>query len=359
VTPVGPGLVAGTAVTGLVVLLLVAVAAAHVSRTHRQARDAQRRAALTPLVLALLDGDDDEDGGASRAGLTAAPALLDEVVLGLLPQLRGGDRELLQQVLTARGVVDRAAADLGARAAWRRGRAATLLGSTGSRAHTAALTALLSDRDPEVRCAAARALGKSGDPSALTSLLAALSAEPPLPAGVVGMAVLDLGTPALPALRSALDTGAPAAQTLAAELLGLHGDLPASPALELLVRGHDRPVPVRRAAAGALGRIGSPAATDVLVRALGSPELTATAAQALGRIGDPFALPALVAGLAATEPEARAACANALAALGPDGRDALTSAAAGRHAAGAAAQAARAALDALAASPRRQLAGLR
>ena len=355
-TPVGPGLVAGTAVSGVVVLLLVAVAAAHVSRTHRQQRNAHRRATLTPLVLALLDED---DGADSRAGLITAPAVLDDVVLGLLPQLRGSDREVLQQVLTARGVVDRAAADLGARAAWRRGRAATLLGSTGSRAHTAELTALLADRDPEVRCAAARALGKSGEPSAVTSLLEALSATRPLPAGVSGMAVLDLGTSALPALRTALDSGAPAAQSLAAELLGLHGDLSASAALELLVRDRDRPVPVRRAAAGALGRIGSPSATDVLVRALGSPELTATAAQALGRIGDPFALPALVTGLAATEPETRAACANALAALGPDGRDALMSAAAGRHAAGSAPQAARAALDALAATPRRQLAGHR
>jgi HEAT repeat protein len=266
---------------------------------------------------------------------------------------------VLQGVLADRGVVDRAAADLGARAAWRRGRAASLLGSSGSRSFTAQLTVLLGDRDPEVRCAAARALGKSGDPSAVTGLLVALHAEPPLPAGVVGMAVLDLGTPALPALRQALADGGPAARAVAAELLGLHGDLAASGALEVLVRDRECPVPVRRAAAGALGRIGSPSATDALVRVLGTPPLSATAAEALGRIGDPFALPALVAGLAASGPETRAACANALAALGEEGRQALTSAAAGTHAAGLAPRAARAALDALEAGPRRQLAALR
>lgn len=173
------------------------------------------------------------------------------------------------------------------------------------------------------------------------------------------MAVLDLGTPALPALRDALGTGAPAVQALAAELLGLHGDLTVSGALESLVRDLDQAMGVRRAAAGALGRIGSPSATEVLVRALASPLLSATAAEALGRIGDPFALPALVAGLAAAEPEARAACANALATLGGEGRGALATAAAGRHAAGPAPRAARAALDALAASPRRQLVPLR
>jgi hypothetical protein len=63
-------------------------------------------------------------------------------------------------------------------------------------------------------------------------------------------------------------------------------------------------------------------------------------------------VPALVAGLAASELEVRTACADALAAIGPEGRDRLAHLAAG---AGAAAVAARAALDAVALrSPRPQ-----
>jgi HEAT repeat protein len=355
VTPLAPAVLAGTAVSGLVVLLLAAVAVVHLGRTRRADRDARRRAELTPMVLALLD-DEDGTGGSPAPGIASAPAVLDEVVLGLLPQLRGGDRRVLQQVLATRGVVARAAGDLHARAAWRRGRAATLLGSTASRYHTAELSALLRDRNGEVRCAAARALGKAGDPTAIGALLASVDAERALPAGVVGMAVLDLGTPVLPALRDTLADGGPHARTLAAEVLGLHGDLAAAPALEALVRDPATGAVVRRAAAGALGRIGSPTSTDPLVRALATADLAAAAAEALGRVGDPFALPALLTGLSAARPEVRTACAAALAALGPEGRSELA-AAAGRPDHEAAARAAQAALDGLALAPRRPLVG--
>jgi HEAT repeat protein len=341
--------VAGTAAGGLVVLLLAAVGAVHVLRTRRIERDARRRTELTPMVLALLD-DEDGAGGSPARGIASAPAVLDEVVLGLLPTLRGADRRVLQQVLSTRGVLARAAEDLHARAAWRRGRAATLLGSTASRFHTGELSALLTDRVLEVRCAAARALGKAGDPAAVGPLLRSLSRSRSVPDGVVGMAVLDLGAPVLPALREAVLTGSGAARLLAAEVLGLHGDLAAAPALEGLLAAAAEPAAVRRAAAGALGRIGSPTSTPVLLTALGVPALTATAAEALGRVGDPFALPALTAGLSAGRPEVRTACAAALAALGTEGRAALSGAAAGT---GSAAASARAALEGLALLPRR------
>ena len=115
-------------------------------------------------------------------------------------------------------------------------------------------------------------------------------------------------------------------------------------------------MPARRAAAGALGRIGSPTSTGPLVRALSVPDVAAVAAEALGRIGDPFALPALVTGLSTARPEVRAACAGALAALGPEGRAALATAAE-RSRSQDAVRAARAALDTLALSPRRTLVG--
>jgi HEAT repeat protein len=78
------------------------------------------------------------------------------------------------------------------------------------------------------------------------------------------------------------------------------------------------------------------------------PDLRGAAAEALGRIGDPAALPALTAGLTAAEGEVRVACADALIALGAEGRELLDTLAGG---AGPAADAARAALDA--AAPRR------
>ncbi|MCZ2830893.1 HEAT repeat domain-containing protein [Modestobacter sp. VKM Ac-2986] len=335
-------------VTLLVVVLLVAVAVEHGARTRRLARDARRRAELTPLVHALLDGD-----AGDEAAMTAAPALLDELVLELLPQLRGADRTALQSVLLDRGVVTRAAGDLTARGAARRGRAAVLLGNAASVEHTGALVELLGDRAPEVRNAAARALGKNGDAAAVGPLLAAVTAGQPLPPGVAGMALLDLGVAALPSLRAALDAGFPVAQTLAAELLGLHGDPASTTTLIALVGDDHRDPHARRAAAQALGRIGSPVATAALADVLlgsGHAPLQCAAAEALGRIGDAGGLRALTTGLrCAPTVDVRGACADALALTGDAGHRQLVAHAQLRSATG---EAARSALDVLALSRR-------
>ena len=330
-------------------LVLAAMGLGHRRRLRREQHEVRRRAELTPLVHTLLDDEDERPA----PEVTAAPALFDELVLDLLPSLRGSDRDALQRVLATRGVLDRAARDLGSRAAWRRGRAATLLGSAAGTQHTAALVRLLADPDADVRSAATRALGKTGDVAAAEPLLAGLTAAPGLPRGIVGMALLDLGTPALPALRDALTTGAPTAQALAAELLGMHGDLAATPALLATLADRSSTAPSCIAAAGALGRIGLPTATGALTGTLTTAQLPAVrraAADALGRIGDPEAVVALTAGLADASPDVRAACADALAAIGDEGRGRLRVLS---IAAGPAGTAARAALDVLALAPRR------
>jgi hypothetical protein len=331
---------ASTAISVLMAALLLAVLARHVGRTRHEAREVQRRDAVRPLLHDLLEGE------ASGSDVRSAPTALDEVVLHLLPQLRGGDRQVLQRALAERGVVDRAAGDLTARAAWRRGRAAALLGSAAGAEHVSSLAALLADRAPAVRSAAARALGTIGDPAGVRPLLAALSGRTALPSGVVGMALLDLGTAALPDLREALLHGSEPARALAAELVGLHGDLASSPVLIETVRDHDQPPAVRLAAAVALGRIGSPRATDALCRVLAAdpwPPLQHAAAEALGRIGDPTALAALAAGLASPAEQVVTACAEALAALGPEGMELLETLAAGPGAVAATSRAALAA----------------
>lgn len=353
----GLALVAGSFVAGLVLLLALAVAAGHVHRIRAQARDARRRSALTPVLHALLDEEEDADDG-TAPDLAAAPAMLDALVLDLLPSLRGSDRQALQRVLVSRGLVDRAAADVHARAAWRRGRAAALLGSAAVSDHTATLAGLLGDRSAEVRCAAARALGKTGDAGAVGPLLAALSADPALPSGVVGMAVLDLGTAVLEPLRVALVDGAPAARLLSAEVLGLHGDPGATAALLATLADRCQPPDVRRAAASALGRIGSPEATGPLAQVLAHaplPLVQHAAAEALGRVGDPAGIPALTAGLGSPDAAVRAACADVLAAVGGDGRGRLGVLAIAATPAG---RAARAALDAVAVAAGRRRPGL-
>jgi HEAT repeat protein len=162
------------------------------------------------------------------------------------------------------------------------------------------------------------------------------------------MALLDLGTAALPSLRAALDAELPVAQSLAADLLGLHGDPVATERLIALVGDDRRDPEVRRAAAQALGRIGSPVATDALVAALlgaGDARLQCAAAEALGRIGDTEGLDALTAGLRAAAIDVRAACADALTLIGEEGRVRLAAHAVLRGETG---DAARSALDVLA-----------
>jgi HEAT repeat protein len=350
--PVEPVLFVGTGVSGLIVVVLLAVAAAHAVRGRREARNERRKRELTPLVHALLD--DDPTDAVPVPDVISAPADLDVVVLELLPQLRGADRQVLRQLLAERGVVARAVADLTARKQWRRGRAVALLGSAAGTHHIAALAARLQDRSLEVRCAAARALGKAGDPAAVGYLLPAMSGAHALPHGVVGMALLDLGSSALPVLRSALTGEHQHARGLIAELLGVHGDLAAAPLLEELVRDAGGASGVRVSAAAALGRIGSPRSTEPLLRALTTDDdalLQRTSAEALGRIGDPVAASPLLAGMAAPDVSVRSACADALARLGAEGRTWLAEVAAGS---GDAADVARAALDDLDAGPRRR-----
>ena len=80
--------------------------------------------------------------------------------------------------------------------------------------------------------------------------------------------------------------------------------------------------------------------------------LRRASAEALGRIGDPGSASALVAGMTAADLGVRTACADALAAIGPEGRDTLERLA---EDGGPASATALAALDAVAAhSPRLQ-----
>src|SRR5215218_2608076 len=107
---------------------------------------------------------------------------------------------------------------------------------------------------------------------------------------VFGIALLDLATPVLPSPRASLVSGPPAARALSADVVGLHGDVVACPALAELLTDPRQPEDVRRAAATALGRIGDPGCTEPLADVLvdvALPALRRAAAEALGRIGDP------------------------------------------------------------------------
>ena len=134
------------------------------------------------------------------------------------------------------------------------------------------LIALLSDRDRDVRSAAAAALGRIGDRRAVDQLIAALADQDD--------EVTNAATTALGRIGDvrAVDP-----------LVGILGDS---------ADGVGRRS-VRAQAADSLGRIGDPRAVEPLIAALGDNDLRVRehAAEALGRIGDGRALEPLTAAL--------------------------------------------------------------
>jgi HEAT repeat protein len=191
----------------------------------------------------------------------------------------------------------------------------------------ALLELALADKDlgDEVRAAAARSLGKIGDPHAAGPLVAALRDDRQPVRAASAAALTKLGVPSDPVaqlwhavalerwdearamgvtgqrvLASALGARDPASRRVAAEALGEIGDAHAIkwlvPALE------DSDWNVRAAAAEALGKIGDPSAVEPLMAALRlgqNSSLQEAAAGALGRIADPRAVQPLTAALEA------------------------------------------------------------
>jgi HEAT repeat protein len=224
-----------------------------------------------------------------------------------LPATRGRDREVMTGMLLAyarrlsgpahdrvtaylaeQGTAARELAALTARKPWRRAEAAYRLGDMVFSGAGAALAGALHDPDSDVRAAAARSLGRLRDAGCTEELLRAVS-EHRVPVTVGSWALLRIGPPALPALRTLTSSPVPALRTWAVRLLGLLGS-PAD-ASAVTERLRDTAATVREQAALALGRLGGAAQTDALLAALGDrvPAVRSAAATALGRRHEPRA----------------------------------------------------------------------
>ena len=162
------------------------------------------------------------------------------------------------------GEIDKLMRGLGS-SRWEARRAASeALVSMGSPAITPLIDAL-QDRNPDVRWAAIRALGKLGDPTAIK--------------------------PVTKALRDK-DSGV---RKTAAEALGKIGDARATAALITAVGDEDWSV--RQAAVESLGKIGNPKAVDAVVNTLrdGYSDVRQAAVAAAVQIGKPAVAPLIKA----------------------------------------------------------------
>jgi len=175
--------------------------------------------------------------------------------------------------------------------------AAEALGKLGDPQAIPALAQTLRDSEWDVRCAAAEALGKFNDPQAVPALIEALGDSDWDVRSAAAEALGAIGDPqAVPALSVWAYAGEDAAQdallTLGHPALGLPqavAQLAAQGAWGVLIRALPNEK-VRKA----IVELGTPA-LPALIEALGDPseEVRGAAAEALGDIGDPQAVLAL------------------------------------------------------------------
>jgi HEAT repeat protein len=271
----------------------VVMLAVLVTRRWELARRARHRhdveARLKPVALELLhagiEPPDDLRGEEKEA--------LADLLGRYARTVRGPTRDNVVSYFARQGTIEREVAVLArARAAWRRGTAAFRLGDIGSDQAVAALIDALGDADRAVCVAATRSLGRLRAPESGPALVAA-AADGRVPVGLVQWALLQIGPPLLPELRSLLASPNDRERAAALQLIALLGG--PSDAAETEARLRDSSALVRTQAARALGRLGSERNLTALLKALEDriPAVRGAAAISLGYLRDPRALDAL------------------------------------------------------------------
>jgi HEAT repeat protein len=252
-------------------------------------------------------------------------AALEPTLTALLGKVAGGARTALVRLYELRGAAVDAVCDLSSRSAVRRGRAAQVLGQLGHRPAAPSLCPLLADRDPEVRLAAARALGRCGGPESVPYLLEALRGPRAVPPAVVTRALVSLGPEAQRSVAAGLEHPEPLARAVTIEVLGATGVVSHTSGIACAL-GEDPQIEVRIKAARALGRLGMPDGLEPLLAAVrpGQPvALRMVGAGALGTLGAVAATGPLAELLGDPDPHVAATAARALLQLGPEGQAAL------------------------------------
>lgn len=315
------------ALSAACLLIGVSIGARRALRRTALARRERLAEPLRPTLLDLVGGDPQEVAAATEQLRALGSGQWDavrDVLVDFCAKFRGESLRPVLAVLAAHSVVADSLADLAARSAVRRGRAAYTLGLLRVESACVGLQRLLGDHDPDVRIAAARALGRIGDPAAANALLGALSGSRTVPPGAVTGALLDLGADGDGPVREALGAPDPVVRAVAVEIAGLRGALAlADPVRSVLAADPDPQV--RLQAAASLGRLGTSAALPELLAATGPhehPAVRLAAVAALGAVGHPDAtgtLAALMTGHDLLADEA----ARALVRLGPAGMTVL------------------------------------
>jgi HEAT repeat protein len=238
-----------------------------------------RREALPLLSTALADPDVEVRLAAADVAARLRALEVESVILAWRddpdPRLREAVCAFFARVPSAR-VVKVLARALGDPEARIRLAAVRALGASGSSEAVAPLLARLDDGNSKVRLAVARALGKLADPRAVTPLVSKVQDEASEVRQAVVRALGELGDPKSgPALVIALRDAAIEVRLEALSALARLRALDAVPSIAPLASEPAKKPgsgEIRRAALAALGRIGTRAAIEAIVRTFGQFE---------------------------------------------------------------------------------------
>jgi HEAT repeat protein len=305
----------------LVVLLNLLVIAIRIAITRRRRRERRLRPRAEVSLAVFLAGDP------AAPQVTSVPerAIMLDVALEALADLRGAERARLVAFLEEHGYVAEAIRGLSARRRVVRRQAAETLATIATPAAVPALTAGLADHDARVRIACACTLAEIGGEDVVPAIVATTERDAALDPGGVTAVVLALGMHRPAALTALLARAAePEVRIIA---ITVAGELRLSQHAALLQAClADADAAASRAARG-LGLIGEVRAVGALLELTcdesRAPSARAAATTALGLLGDPSALPAIEAQLLAADWQLRAAAAQALSRLGEPGIAAL------------------------------------
>ena len=274
--PVGIIAVLAFAVAELLILVVLLIRRGRLRRKHQRHTAQVKR--LRPAAIALVEGEPVPPVGRTDEAVFA------ELLSGYARALRGESLTRIGMYFEASGAVDDQMRLLGGHPAWRRATAAFRLGDMRSTRAIPALTDALDDRSRDVRMAAVRSLGSLGAIDAIEPLVAA-GVSGRAPRDVVGLALFDIGPPAVARLIELSSHPDPEMRADAITLIGVLGTARNADAmLDHLV---DPSADVRVSTASALGRLGAAEASEALITALADrvPAVCAAAAHALGQIG--------------------------------------------------------------------------
>jgi HEAT repeat protein len=292
----------------------------------RRRRRAEQHAAREAVIRTALYRALDDPEPASIIDDLDAPGrrLLEAKARALLPALRGEDRETLGRLLESRGVTDAARRQCHSHRARQRVAACQLLGDVGSSFAVLDLVPVLDDPRLAVRTAAAKALGRLGQPTGVAPLMGAVASRKRVPVDVAADAIQQICDWPVSVLEPCLSDPSDRTRALAVELLGRFQATGCVGALVEVLQQDPAPG-VRVRAARALGRIGSPRAVPALLHSVhsGSAALRAEAVSALGRLGAVTAVPTLRVALLGPSLRVSGAAAMALHGIGPQGIEVL------------------------------------